>query len=73
MQASDKALLLRKPLKYGAFLERVINAGNTPYSVIVYKGHEVCSMPTEQEKRIIERWENESHVFWTNALGVVDG
>ena len=67
MRASDTEFISSTPLNYGAYLERVINAGGVPYSCVIYQGCEVCNMPTAEEKRLIDYWENEAHTCWEKS------
>lgn len=68
MQMTDRELLSRVALRYGAFLERVINGGGVPYSCVIYNGEEVCNAPTSEEPEFISYWENDAYKFWVGRM-----
>lgn len=59
MKKTDRKLVSRRSLKKGFALERVINAGGMPYSLILdIKGFEYASAPTEEESELLKWWDN---------------
>ncbi len=53
MKNSDKRLIESIKLDDSAVLQRVINAGGIPYSIILVDGVEMYSAPTSDEKGLI--------------------
>lgn len=53
MKNSDKELVESIKLDNNAVLQRVINAGGIPYSIILVDGVEMYSAPTSDEKGLI--------------------
>jgi len=57
MHITDRELLGSEQLDDNYKLQRVINGGGVPYSIILDKdGVEVYSMPTDKETEMIEHW-----------------
>lgn len=57
MHITDRELLESEWLDDNYKLQRVINGGGVPYSIILDKdGVEVYSMPTDKENELIEHW-----------------
>lgn len=54
MKNSDKRLIESIKLDDNAVLQRVINAGGIPYSIILVDGVEMYSAPTSDEKGLID-------------------
>lgn len=56
MNISDQRLVSECSISHGAVLQRVINRGGEPYSLIIKGGREVWSIPTTKEKKMLQDW-----------------
>ena len=59
MRKDDIRLINSEQLHHGAILQRVINGGCIPYTLILVDEKEVWSCPTSEEARMISKWKKE--------------
>lgn len=60
-------LVSRKDIGHGEIIERVINGGGEPYTLIIKDRTEVASCPTRNEGKMISWWKSGGWKMWKDV------